>query len=153
MKSKRAPCLRIYTLGEELYCMEEDKKNKHAIKVVPKSTKHAIKVVPKSTKHKIKVVPKSTKHAIKVVPKSTKHAIKVVPKSTKRKTKTKKETIVEHVPEPFAKILYPLMKEWKMLSLIAKIDVMTSTGHRKASGFLVVVLNYHARLYICGKNT
>ena len=43
--------------------------------------------------------------------------MKVVSKSTK----TKKETIVGHVPEPLAKILYPLMKEWKMLSLIAKI--------------------------------
>ena len=44
----------------------------------------------------------------------------VVSKSTK--TKTKKETIVGHVSKLLAKILYPLVKEWKILSLIAKID-------------------------------
>ena len=33
-----------------------------------------------------------------------------------------KLVIVEHVPEPLAKVLYPMMKKWTILSLKAKID-------------------------------
>ena len=44
------------------------------------------------------------------------NAIKVISQ------KKEKEVIVGHVPEPLAKVLYPMMKKWMILSLKAKID-------------------------------
>ena len=63
--------------------------------------------------------------------KHSKNAIKVLFRGKEGKQDKQKERIVGHVPEPLAKILYPMMKKWQILSMKA---VITGEKRRAPEG-------------------